>query len=72
MQAQANTSTTIHEVFIKSSLSQKISLTDWHKLNLALSEGCLTQEEQRLIRRILHSVRRGWFDILGEESVVTC
>lgn len=58
-------STMIRDLFVNTSLSQQISQHDWHLVN-ALSEYSLPQEERRMIKRLIHSVRRGWFTVLHE------
>lgn len=57
----------IEQLFINASLSQKITQTDWEKLTVA-AKSSLTPEEQLMVKRIVHSVRRGWFLILGQEG----
>ncbi|AFY83249.1 hypothetical protein [Oscillatoria acuminata] len=55
---------TVRDMFINASLSQQISFHDWVLLN-ALPESNLSQEERRMIKRLMHSVRRGWFRVLS-------
>lgn len=55
---------TVRDMFINASLSQQISFHDWVFLN-ALPESNLSQEERRMIKRLMHSVRRGWFRVLS-------
>lgn len=57
----------IEQLFINASLSQRITQTDWEKLTVA-AKSPLTPEEQLMVKRIVHSVRRGWFSILGQEG----
>ncbi len=54
----------IENLFIDVSLSQKITETDWQEL-VAISESPLSPEVQRMVKRILHGVRRGWVSILA-------
>ena len=56
----------IEQIFINTSLSQRITERDWHNLN-ALSKSNLSPEERQMIQRIKHSIRRGWFSILNGE-----
>jgi hypothetical protein len=57
----------IEQLFINTSLSQKITQNDWEKLSI-IANSPLTPEEQLMVRRIVHSVRRGWFCILSPEG----
>ncbi|MEB3826061.1 hypothetical protein [Phormidium sp. CCY1219] len=54
----------IRDLFINASLSQQISHHDW-KLLHSLSESSLSSEERRMIKRLIHSVKRGWFQVLA-------
>ncbi|MBK4732340.1 hypothetical protein JJD41_21080 [Oxynema sp. CENA135] len=54
----------IQEVFINASLSQKVTHREWNLLQ-HLMQAPLNQEEKRMIRRIVHSVDRGWFSLVA-------
>ena len=54
----------IEQLFLQASLSQEITETDWQQLEV-LSESPLSPEAQRMVKRIVHGVRRGWVTVLG-------
>lgn len=54
----------IEELFVQASLSQEITETDWQELEV-LSEEALSPEARRMVKRIVHGVRRGWVTVLG-------
>lgn len=54
----------IENLFIDVSLSQKITETEWREL-VAISESSLSPEVQRMVKRIMHGVRRGWVNVLA-------
>ncbi|GAB4279476.1 MAG: hypothetical protein Fur0025_06780 [Oscillatoriaceae cyanobacterium] len=54
----------IENLFIDVSLSQKITETEWREL-VAISESPLSPEVQRMVKRIMHGVRRGWVNVLA-------
>lgn len=53
----------LEEMFVSASVSQTISKDEWESLNF-LAAATLSIEEHRLIKRILHGVRRGWVNIV--------
>ena len=55
----------IEELFVASTISQTISENDWQMLE-ALHELPLTLEASRLIKRIMHGVRRGWVSVVEQ------
>ena len=55
--------TQLEEMFVSASVSQTISKDEWETLTV-LSEAALSLEEHRMIKRILHGVRRGWVNIV--------
>ncbi len=54
----------IEQIFIDTSLTQQITAQDWQHLN-RLAKTSLPQDDERIVRRIMHSVRRGWIQILN-------
>ena len=57
----------IEELFVASSMSHTISKSDWQMLE-TLHELPLTLEAERLIKRIMHGVRRGWVSVIEQSS----
>ncbi|WP_199249457.1 hypothetical protein [[Phormidium] sp. ETS-05] len=57
----------IEQLFVNTSLSQRITQNEWEQL-VTIANSPLTPEEQLMVKRIVHSVRRGWFSILGQEG----
>ncbi len=55
--------TQLEEMFVSASVSQTISKDEWETLT-GLSEAALSLEEHRMIKRIMHGVRRGWVNII--------
>ncbi|WP_199247703.1 hypothetical protein [[Phormidium] sp. ETS-05] len=55
--------TQLEELFVSASVSQTISKDEWETLS-GLSEAPLSIEAQRMIKRIMHGVRRGWVNIV--------
>jgi hypothetical protein len=56
--------TTIQDLFIKGSISHQINRIDWEKIN-TLSSSHLSAEDKLMIKRIRHSVRRGWINVFS-------
>lgn len=54
----------IEQLFIDTSLTQQMTIQDWHQLN-QLAQVPLPQDDERIVRRIMHSVRRGWIQVLN-------
>ncbi len=54
----------IEQIFIDTSLTQQMTVQDWQHLN-QLAQTPLPQDDERMVRRIMHSVRRGWIQILN-------
>jgi hypothetical protein len=54
----------IEQIFIDTSLTQQMTVQDWQHLN-QLAQASLPQDDERIVRRIMHSVRRGWIQILN-------
>lgn len=54
----------IHQIFIDTSLSQQMTGQDWQHLN-ELAGSSLAKDDERMVRRIMHSVRRGWIRVLS-------
>ena len=54
----------IYQIFIDTSLSQQMTGQDWQQLN-ELAESSLAKDDERMVRRIMHSVRRGWIQVLS-------
>ncbi len=54
----------IEQIFIDTSLTQQMTVQDWQHLN-QLAQASLPQDDERMVRRIMHSVRRGWIQILN-------
>lgn len=63
---QTKSASIIEEIFIKASISHNVTKSEWQKIEYAIAEDCVSLEERLLIRRIQHSVYRGWFRVLGE------
>ncbi len=56
--------TNIQDLFIHGSISHQINRVDWEKIN-ALSGKNLSAEDQLILKRIRHSVRRGWINVFS-------
>lgn len=56
--------TTIQNLFINGSMSHEINQRDWEKIN-TLSTKSLSAEDKLMIKRIRHSVRRGWINVFA-------
>ena len=56
--------TTIQNLFINGSMSHEINQRDWEKIN-TLSTQSLSAEDKLMIKRIRHSVRRGWINVFS-------
>jgi len=54
----------IEQIFIDTSLTQRMTVQDWQQLN-ELAQASLAKDDERIVRRIMHSVRRGWIQILS-------
>lgn len=54
----------IEQIFIDTSLTQQMTIQDWHLLN-QLAQASLPQDDERIVKRIMHSVRRGWIQVLN-------
>jgi len=54
----------IQDLFIHGSISHQIDQHDWEKIN-TLSGRTLSPEDELMIKRIRHSVRRGWIQIFS-------
>jgi hypothetical protein len=57
-------STNIQDLFIHGSISRQISRVDWEKIN-TLSGKSLSAEDELMVKRIRHSVRRGWINVFS-------
>lgn len=58
-----NSMSQLEEMFVSASVSQTISKDEWEILTV-LSAATLSLEEHRIIKRIIHGVRRGWVNIV--------
>lgn len=56
--------TNIQDLFINGCISHEINQGDWEKINV-LSSKALSPEDELMIKRIRHSVRRGWINIFS-------
>lgn len=56
--------TNIQDLFIHGSISHQINRVDWEKIN-NLSSSNLSAEDELMIKRIRHSVRRGWINVFS-------
>lgn len=56
--------TTIHNLFINGAMSHQINKRDWEKIN-TMSSKSLSPEDELMIKRIRHSVRRGWINVFS-------
>jgi hypothetical protein len=54
----------VDQIFINTSLTQQMTVQDWQHLN-ELAESSLAKDDERMVRRIMHSVRRGWIQVLN-------
>lgn len=54
----------VQQIFIDTSLTQRMTIQDWQQLN-ELAQASLAKDDERMLRRIMHSVRRGWIQILS-------
>mgnify|MGYP003572523294 CR=1 FL=1 len=54
----------VEQIFIDTSLTQRMTVQDWQQLN-ELAQASLAKDDERIVRRIMHSVRRGWIQILS-------
>lgn len=55
----------IEKLFVQASLSQEITETDWQQIAALSEQDPLSPEARRMVKRILHGVRRGWVTVLG-------
>ena len=56
----------IEQIFIDTSLSQQMTKQDWQHIN-NMAKSTLAKDDERIIKRMMHSVRRGWIQLLNEE-----
>ncbi len=56
--------TNIQDLFIHGSISHQINRVDWERVN-TLSDSSLSAEDELTVRRIRHSVRRGWITVFS-------
>ena len=53
----------LDEVFYKTCSTQKLDTRCRQSLQAMLTNG-LSPEEQRIVNRILHAIRRGWIEVV--------
>jgi len=62
--------TALSDLFAEVTSSGNITLADRYGLKAAILEGCLTEEEQSSLDRLLYGVRRGRLQMVNEFSAV--
>ena len=58
------------EIFAQATASGRITLADRYGLMAAVLDNSLSEEEQRMVNRLLYAIRRGWLEIVNEISVL--
>ena len=54
----------IERIFIDTSLSHQMTPQDWQQIN-DMAASALAKDDERIVKRIMHSVRRGWIQVLS-------
>ena len=58
------------EIFAQATASGRITLADRYGLMAAVLDNSLSEEEQRMVNRLLYAIRRGWLEIVNEISMI--
>ncbi|MFB2897194.1 hypothetical protein ACE1CI_30125 [Aerosakkonemataceae cyanobacterium BLCC-F50] len=60
----------LSDLFADVTSSGRITLADRYGLKAAILQGCLSEEEQSILDRLLYGVRRGRLQMVNEISAV--
>jgi hypothetical protein len=60
----------LSDLYAEATTSGHITIADRYGLKAAILENSLTEEEQRILDRLLYAVRRGRLQMVNEISVV--